>query len=262
MGQAVVEGGVRRGVLEPSTVVVVEPDAAKRDAARALLGPTAVVSASPAAARGAEQVLLAVKPQSFPSVGPALGDRPRRTIFISVMAGLDGAAILRAIGGAHAVVRTMPNTPCRIGLGTTGLALAAGAREGDDALAAALFGALGRVVRVPETMLDAVTATSGSGPAYLFLVAEAWEDAAVALGFDRATARDLVRQTILGAAHMLEDRAVDARELRSAVTSRGGTTAAAIAVLDEDRVRSLFRDALAAAEARGRALAREAGGLQ
>ncbi len=253
MGQAVVDGAVRAGVVSADAVLVVDPDPAKRDAA---FRSGCRASDDPAAARDSGIVLLAVKPQSFAALAPRLADRGQRTLFLSVMAGLSGSRILHAIGDRrdHAVVRAMPNTPCRLGVGMTGIALSHGAGSEDALVAERLFGAVGRTVRVDEGQLDAVTATSASGPAYLFLLAEAWERAAQALGFDPVTARELVRQTIVGAARMLEDRSADAADLRAAVTSKGGTTAAAIAVLESRGLADAMRDALAAAERRGREL--------
>ncbi|MFO0827315.1 MAG: pyrroline-5-carboxylate reductase [Phycisphaerales bacterium] len=251
MGQAVVAGATHEGLLAPADIVVIEPDAEKREAARrAGCGH----GDHPSAARTAEQVLLAVKPQVFPELAPALADRAGRSVFISVMAGISSERIRAAIGGDHGVVRAMPNVACKFRKGMTGLALAAGSRAGDDEFATRLFASLGHVAHVEESMLDAVTAVSGSGPAYLFLLAEAWEAAATDLGFDATTARDLVRQTIVGAAHMLADRAMDAADLRAAVTSKGGTTAAAIAVLEASGMRDAMRDAVRAAQRRGREL--------
>lgn len=253
MGQAVVEGAIRAGVLAAERVLVIEPDDAKR-AAAARLGCRSEADA--AAAREATTVLLAVKPQSFAELARSLSHRAARTLFVSVMAGLGGAKILDTIGDAvgHAVVRAMPNTPCKLGVGMTGLARSSRATDGDIALARRLFDAVGTTVIVDESQLDAVTATSASGPAYLFLLAESWERAAIALGFEPGVARELVRQTIVGAARMLEDRGADAADLRAAVTSKGGTTAAAIASIGEERMHGLLRDALAAAERRGREL--------
>jgi pyrroline-5-carboxylate reductase len=253
MGQAVIEGGVRAQVIAATEVLVIEPDAAKRSEAERI---GCRASADATAARDASAVLLAVKPQSFPDLARHLTGRSRRTTFISVMAGLSGRKILASIGdsASHAVVRAMPNTPCRFGVGITAIALGEGATPGDDALALRLFGAVGKTVRVEERLLDAVTATSGSGPAYVFLLAEAWERGARELGFDAATARELVRQTIVGAARMLEDRSIDAADLRAAVTSKGGTTAAALDVLEARGFGDALREALRAAEQRGREL--------
>jgi pyrroline-5-carboxylate reductase len=253
MGQAVIEGAVRAGVLLASEVLVVEPDAEKRRLAEQLGCRSANDGA---AAVGASTVLLAVKPQSFPELAARLGDRPQRTLFISVMAGISSAGILLATRASPSdgVVRAMPNTPCRFGLGVTGIALGSGATSLDEELVTQLFGAVGRTVRVAEGQLNAVTATSGSGPAYLFLLAEAWEKGACELGLDASVARELVRQTIVGAAHMLADRAASAADLRAAVTSKGGTTAAALSVLEERGFVDAMREALAAAERRGREL--------
>jgi pyrroline-5-carboxylate reductase len=253
MGEAVIDGAIRAGVLAPASVLVVEPDREKL-AKAASLG--CRVSVRGEDAIDAPRVLLAVKPQSFDELAPRLRGRPARTLFVTVMAGIGGARILRAVGDSatHAVVRAMPNTPCRFGVGMTGIAPSSGSTESDLLFAHRLFDAVGRTVRIDESQLDAVTATSASGPAYLFLLAEAWEAAAIDLGFAPPVARELVRQTIAGAARMLEDRNVDARDLRAAVTSKGGTTAAAVASIGEERMRTIMTDALRAAERRGREL--------
>lgn len=251
MGCAVVAGAIHAQVIHPREILVVESDHAKRGAAAAL---GCATTDDAYAARDAESLLLAVKPQSFDQLAPRLSDRAQRTVIVSVMAGLAGNRIRSAIGEQHAVIRAMPNTPCRIGAGMTAIAASAGAVAGDELLAERLFGSIGRVLRVEETMLDAVTATSASGPAYLFLLAEAWEDAAIALGFDRPSARTLVQQTILGAAAMLAEGTTSPAELRAAVTSRGGTTAAAIAELERHDLRAAMRDALAAALRRSQEL--------
>ena len=253
MGEAVVDGAIRAGVLVAASILIVEPDSAKRARAAAL---GCATTARAEDAISAPRVLLAVKPQSFDELAPRLRGRPGRTLFVTVMAGIPGERIVRGVDDAiaHAVVRAMPNTPCRFGVGMTGIAPSRGSTEDDMRFAHRLFDAVGRTARVEESQLDAVTATSASGPAYLFLLAEAWEAAAIDLGFAQPVARELVRQTIVGAARMLEDRSVDARDLRAAVTSKGGTTAAAIASIGEERMRAIMTEALRAAERRGREL--------
>jgi pyrroline-5-carboxylate reductase len=254
MGAAVVSGALRSGVIAADDTVVIEQHPERR-AAAAMMG--CEVSEDPAAAGGARHVLLAVKPQSFPEVARRLAPAPDRSVFISVMAGIAGSKILAALGppgSPHAVVRAMPNSPCRIGLGMTAIAPSAGCRPGDEAFACRLFEAVGRTAIVEEDLLDAVTAVSGSGPAYLFMLAEAWERAAVDLGFDPDTARLLVTQTILGSSRLLAEPEVDPRALREAVTSKGGTTAAAIAVLERRGFADILHEAIRAAETRGREL--------
>ncbi|MEZ6234470.1 MAG: pyrroline-5-carboxylate reductase [Phycisphaerales bacterium] len=208
-------------------------------------------------------MLIAVKPQMFEAVGAELapvlsstGQSERgEPLVVSIMAGTRAAAIRERLGGAVRVVRAMPNTPARIGQGVTGIAAGPGATEADLAVAERLFRACGPVVvRIDEGLMDAFTAVAGSGPAYLFYLAEAMERAAVAVGFDGATARGMVGQTIRGAAALLEQGA-DPAALRAAVTSKGGTTAAATGSLDRDGVAEAVGRAIAAGRDRGRELA-------
>ena len=149
----------------------------------------------------------------------------------------------------------MPNLPAQLGEGATAIALGAGAKPGDEKLAIELFGAVGPVVvEVAEDLIDAFTAVAGSGPAYVFYLAQAMTKAAVELGFTSSQADQIVRQTIIGSAAMLRTRSESPQDLRAAVTSKGGTTAAATAVLDEAQVIDTFVRALTAARDRGREL--------
>jgi pyrroline-5-carboxylate reductase len=152
------------------------------------------------------------------------------------------------------VVRVMPNLPCSIGLGAAGMALGKNATVEDAALAKKLFESIGTVSMVEESLMDAVTAVSGSGPAYLFLLAEAMIEGGVASGLDRETADTLVRQTLRGAAGLLASDHRSASKLREAVTSKGGTTAAALAIMGERDVPKAIVDAVIAARDRGREL--------
>lgn len=251
MGSAVLRGALAADLVRPASVLVVEPDRGRREEASSLGCST---SADPRDAAVARTLLLAVKPQSFADLAPALRPRGRRTLVLSVMAGITGARIAEAVGAGHAVVRAMPNTPARIRCGVTALAACAGAEPADLAEAERLFAGVGETVQVPERLLDAVTATSGSGPAYLYLMAEAWEAAARELGLEAAAARTLVRGTILGAARLLAEEGADPVALRAAVTSKGGTTAAAIESLERSGLRGALRDALAAAARRAEEL--------
>ncbi|MCE7973002.1 MAG: pyrroline-5-carboxylate reductase [Leptolyngbya sp. PLA1] len=258
MGRAVAQGARAAG-LDLGPLVIAEPDSARRGGL-AGLGASVVSSAAEAfrelgrseGAPGEGVILLAVKPQVFRSVAAELGDvGPRRVL--SVMAGVTTAAIRVALGGGARVIRLMPNTPASIRMGVTGLCVGEGAGEEDAARAERLFCAVGDVVRVPEALMDAVTAVSGSGPAYLFYVAEALERAAVDAGFDPPTAARLVRGTLAGASRLLA-QGVDPATLRRAVTSKGGTTEAACGVLDARGVDGAVMEAVRAATARGAAL--------
>ena len=206
-------------------------------------GNAAVIAASDA-------VMLAVKPQVLPALAADFAELDRdRQVVISIMAGLGSARIEAVLGGPARVVRVMPNTPLMVGRGMSGVALGPHARPGDDDLAMSLFGACGEAVRVDESDLDAVTAVSGSGPAYLFYLAEAMERAADDLGL-RGPARKLVTQTLLGSAELLARSGEAPAELRRKVTSPGGTTAAAVATLDELKVSDAVVAALTAARDR------------
>lgn len=267
MGKAILVGALDAGVLGRDQVVVVEPDPRRR-ADLAALGLLALsdIPAALARAEPATQVMLAVKPQVFPATAPLLrpwcagGDGPAaappgvaapRTV-VSIMAGVPRAAIVAALG-CPAVVRCMPNLAVEVRQGMTAIARDP-RRPGDADLAAAIFRALGSVLFLEEDQLDAFTAVAGSGPAYLFLVAEAMIAGAARLGLSPEEADTAVRQTLLGAALLLRHAAAEPSHLRAAVTSPGGTTAAALAVLESRGVAEAFGAALAAARDRGREL--------
>jgi pyrroline-5-carboxylate reductase len=202
-----------------------------------------------------DALVLAVKPQIFAEAAPAL--KPLvgpGTLVVSIMAGVTSAALKQKLGAAR-VVRAMPNTPGAIGKGITGYAASDLSAE-DRAEAEALLAPLGAVERVPnESDIDAVTAVSGSGPAYVFFLVEALAAAGEAEGLDKATALKLARQTVAGAGALLDASDEPADALRRAVTSPGGTTAAALDVLmAEGGLAALMRRAVRAAAARSREL--------
>jgi pyrroline-5-carboxylate reductase len=254
MGSAIVQGVLARRVLTPREVTVVEIDKARRE----IFAQLGCAVAEDAAALGAVdeldadvQVVLAVKPQMFADVARDLMPVTKPRVFISIMAGLDSGRMHRALGPAARVVRCMPNVACQIGQGMTAIALGMGAREGDEDLARQIFDALGKTVMVDESLMHAVTAVSGSGPAYVFLMAEAMQKAAEAVDLPADVAKALVTQTILGAAHMLSEKDVDAPALRQSVTSRGGTTEAALRVFEHEGFQRIVIDAIRAARDRG-----------
>ena len=248
MGMAIVRGAIEAGVLSPQTLVVADLDESRRKAAAGL---GCRVTADSGELREAAQILLAVKPQGFPAVVAAIGPLDHSTVVISIMAGLGSQAIRQALGPSARVVRVMPNTPCRLGEGMTAIAPGDGAEPGDETLAVKIFEALGRTVIVDEDHMHAVTGISGSGPAYVFLLAEAMEKAAVAAGLDDATAALLVRQTILGAGALLAETGDGPADLRKAVTSPGGTTEAALEVMLARDWPAIVGDAIVAARKRG-----------
>lgn len=266
MGRAIVEGAVRAGVLVGSRVVVADPDPAKHAPFEAVgisctasTGDALVRLATLEAAHAPGTVLLAVKPQMLGTVADALegaaGARPRPSrLILSILAGVPSTRLADAVGGR--IVRLMPNTPAKIRQGITAMCPGPGATEADLATTRRLFEAVGRVIDLPESLLDAFTGVAGSGPAYLFYLAEGMCAGAEAVGFSPAQALDLVCATIVGAAGLLEAGSeTDPATLRAMVTSKGGTTAAAAAVLDERAVLGSVRDAIIAARDRGRELA-------
>ena len=209
------------------------------------------------AAAGAALVVIAVKPQDIETLLGEVGGllTPEQTV-LSIAAAIPTASIERRIADGVPVVRAMPNTPSTVHEGIAGLC--AGAHAGDEHLSLAedALSHLGGVVRVPETAMDAITAVSGSGPAYFALLAEAMIEAGILLGLSREVSTQLVVQTMLGTAKQLRDERLHPVELREMVTSPGGTTIAAIRELEQAGVRAAFLNAIQAAMDRSRELAR------
>ncbi|MEX2587175.1 MAG: pyrroline-5-carboxylate reductase [Actinomycetota bacterium] len=205
---------------------------------------------------GARVVLLAVKPQVVPEVlgdlGPALDESH---LVISIAAGVSTSSLEAALPTAARVVRAMPNVAAQVGRGVTAICPGTRAGEAQMAQAEKLLSGVGKVIRIAESYMDAVTAVSGSGPAYFALVAEAMTDAAVTAGLPRATADELVAQTILGAAHLLTDGGMAPGALREAVMSPAGTTAMGIRELERGGVRAAVLNAVQAAMDRSAGMA-------
>ena len=261
MAQAIILGAVHAGSLDQRDIVVAEPDEVKR---RVFTdeGVLAVAHFAETADRiGPDtQLLLAVKPQMLPeaSVGVRAAASTTSRVVISVLAGTTGERVRAIIGAWARVVRVMPNTPARIGRGVSAIALSAGTTPGDDALAREMMGTVGSVVDLEERLFDAFTAVAGSGPAYLFYLAEAMIEGAVRSGMSHEQADAVVRAMLGGSASLLEhEAATPARALRAAVTSQGGTTAAAMDALDAAGVMDAVAGAVVAARDRGRELGRQ-----
>jgi pyrroline-5-carboxylate reductase len=256
MARSLIGGLVARGQAA-ATLRVAEPVPALREALAADFAVTVRATASEAA-DGARTWVLAVKPQVLRDVCESLAPtaQAQRPLVVSIAAGITTAQIDRWLGGGQAVVRTMPNTPALLGAGATGL-YANPAVAGEQRQAAeTLMQATGITAWIPdEALMDAVTAVSGSGPAYVFLLAEAMQAAGEAQGLAPDTARRLVVQTLLGAARMLDESSEDAAVLRRRVTSPGGTTQAAVESFEAGGFRALVDQAIAAATRRGRELA-------
>lgn len=256
MARSLIGGLVARG-RAPETLRVAEPVAALREALAADFGVRAREHATEAA-DGAATWVLAVKPQVMRSVCESLAPlaQARRPLVVSIAAGITTAQLDAWLGGGQAIVRTMPNTPAMLGAGATGLYATPRVDAGRRAEAEAVMQACGLTAWIPdEALMDAVTAVSGSGPAYVFLLAEAMQAAGEAQGLAADTARTLALQTILGAARMLSESGESAATLRQRVTSPGGTTQAALEAFEAGGFRALVEAAIAAATRRGRELA-------
>jgi pyrroline-5-carboxylate reductase len=248
MGTALLGGLLSSGWASPAQLAVVEVLAARRSQLQVEFPGVAVLGAI----ASADAAVIAVKPPDVPAAVAAAAAVGARRI-LSIAAGVSIATLQAAAGDQVAVIRAMPNTPALVGAGAAAIAGGPTAGEEDLIWAEAVLGAVGTVVRVPERQLDAVTGLAGSGPAYLFLVAEALIDAGVLAGLARPTAEALVAQLLTGSAKLLADRG-DAAKLRANVTSPGGTTAAGLRVLEERGVRSAMIEAVMAATDRSRQL--------
>jgi pyrroline-5-carboxylate reductase len=255
MGSAMLDGWIGLG-LDPSRVAVIEPQPSP--AISALTARGLKLNPDPRAVRDPAVILIAVKPQVAAEVVPAAATLVgRSSVVVSIMAGQRLAALERALPGGTAIVRTMPNTPAAVGRGITVAVGNARVSAHQRDLADRLLAAVGAVEWVDdEALLDAVTAVSGSGPAYVFLLAEALAQAGAAAGLPADLAARLARATVAGSGELLHCSTIDAATLRRNVTSPGGTTEAALAVLmGKDGLAPLMQQAVAAAARRSRELA-------
>jgi pyrroline-5-carboxylate reductase len=252
MGGAMLTGWLAQG-LEPARVVVIEPAPSAEIAALVARG----IRLNPKDGGAIETLVIALKPQGFRDAGARLKSLVGpATLVVSVMAGVTIASLKEVCGGA--VVRAMPNTPAAIGRGITVAVPSENVSAAQRASADALLRATGSAEWVEdETLMDAVTAVSGSGPAYVFLLAEELARAGVGAGLSERLATRLARETVAGSGELLHRSDLPSATLRQHVTSPGGTTAAALSVLmGDDGLRQLMRRAIMAATARSRELAK------
>lgn len=249
MGAALLGGLIAGGWAEPDELSVVEVVEARRQVLVQQF-PGVHVAATVGAC---ESAVIAVKPGDVDAAVAAAASAGAKRV-LSIAAGVSIARLEAAAGGGVAVVRSMPNTPSLVGQGAAAIAGGGSATDDDLAWAESVLGSVGTVVRVPEQQLDAVTGLAGSGPAYVFLIAEALIDAGVLAGLSRPVSEALVTQLLVGSAALLAERG-DPAQLRAMVTSPGGTTAAGLRLLEEHGVRSAMLEAVMAATARSRELA-------
>jgi pyrroline-5-carboxylate reductase len=254
MAEAIARGILKAGVLKADEIAAADPAAARRELFQHDLSIHTGTDAAEAVA-AAPVIIIAVKPQMFDA---AL--RPVATLFgpgklvLSICAGISTAHIEEVLAKGSRVVRAMPNTPMLVGRGMAAISAGKHATEADLATAARLLGAAAEVVRVPEGLMDAVTAVSGSGPAYFFYFVELLAAAGVKLGLPEDQAQQLARVTFEGAAKLLAETGEDAAVLRRKVTSPGGTTEAAIKTFDAMGLPATITEAVKAARNRGRQL--------
>ena len=255
MAEAIVRAALQQQAVRADELILADPSEQRRQLF-ADLGVTVTADNGEAIAPS-EQVVLAVKPQTLPKVADELGAHLTADhVVISIMAGVRLAKLRQALGDhVRRLVRVMPNTPMLVGRGMSAIALGPDAQAGDDELAMMLLGAGGEAVRVDESAMDAVTAVSGSGPAYLFYLAEAMESAARELGLGDQSPK-LVAQTLVGAAHLLQNADDDAATLRQRVASPGGTTEAALSHMDAHQMNQIIVNAIKAAAQRSEELGR------
>ena len=245
MAEAIARAAIDQRVLSPSQIMVADPQESRRQVFNSL--GVASTDRNDQLIRQSQHILIAVKPQMIQQVAVELAQLLQEDqVIISIMAGVTTAGLENALNKPARIVRVMPNTPLFVGCGMTAVTPGPHARRGDEDLTMQLFAAGGQVIRVDESKLDAITAVSGSGPAYVFYLAQAMQAAAAELGLgDHADL--LVRQTVLGAAQLLAESDDSPSDLRRRVTSPGGTTEAAINQLQKGKFLQAMADAIKAA---------------
>ena len=255
MGSALLDGVIQAGLLKPDAIFLVETDQAKRESLQKRLG-LKLCGSLGELAQECQLILLAVKPQVLPVVLEALGSvvTPGH-LLISIAAGISLTALEKQIPQGR-FVRVMPNTPARIRRGVAAYAIGNNVTPLEVGWVEAIFGCVGQAIIVPEHLMDAVTALSGSGPAYVYYLLEALIDAGVLLGLGRDQAQTLAIETFIGAAELLKQTGEHPAKLRSEVTSPGGTTAAAVFELEKAGVTGILMTAVQAAARRSAELNR------
>jgi pyrroline-5-carboxylate reductase len=253
MAAAMVEGLIREKAWPPGRIACMGGSGATASALASRTGIRLARSLDELVA-GAGTLVVAFKPQHLASADPRLDPLSAGLLVISVLAGKRIEGLSRAFSRARNIVRSMPNTPGQIGAGMTGWCARDPLGPADRATLEEVFGALGRSIELPEPQLDAFTAVSGSGPAYVFEFAAALRDAAVAAGLEPATATTLSVETLLGASRLLAHRDIDPETLRDQVTSPNGVTAAGLRKMSERGFRGMVRECVLAAKARSEEL--------
>lgn len=254
MGSALVKGAIASKFLKPSQLIVFDSSVEARRSAKVLR--LQVATDASEVVRKSDIVFLCVKPQGMEVVLSELKGLKKKTSFVSIAAGIPIGKLERWLGKNVSVFRVMPNTPALLQAGMSALSRGKYGTLAQERRVKQILSSVGTVVVLPEKMMDAVTAVSGSGPAYVFYLAEALIQGAQQQGLGVALARTLVHQTIYGAGLMLAQRSESAEELRRQVTSPGGTTAAAVAVFDQKNLKKIVEKAVRMAAQRSVELAK------
>ena len=254
MGEALLSRLLAQEIFTPDAVLVSDPQAPRRDYLSSQYG-VQVTDDNQDVVSQAETLLLAVKPQVFTAVTQSLQPASSSQLMLSILAGMP-LARLEAAFPSQPVIRAMPNTPATVGAGMTAIAPGSHVQTEHLTLATTIFSAVGQVVEVPESLIDAVTGVSGSGPGYVAVIIEALIDGGVSVGLPRAIATQLAIQTVKGTAELLQSTDLHPAVLKDRVTSPGGTTIAGIARLEQAGVRSALIEAVRAAVARSQELGR------
>jgi pyrroline-5-carboxylate reductase len=251
MAEALISGLLAKKAYSTSEILVSDPSAGRRDYLKDKFG--IAVTESNQKVSESTVLLFAVKPQVFPQIIQELGAVAREQLLLSILAGVSLQQLEAAFPDCP-VVRVMPNTPALIGQGISALSYGQHVTAEQQQTAQRIFKAVGTVVEVPESLMDAVTGLSGSGPGYVALLVEALMDGGVLVGLPRPLARSLVLETIKGSVALLQEQNLHPGELKDRVTSPGGTTIAGIAALEKAGVRSALIQAVEAATQRSKAL--------
>lgn len=259
MGSAVLEGllaaGHPKALISATTRTEANAKALRDRGISAMAGETAP-DANALMAGDADLIVLGVKPYQIVDVLTEInGEIGKNAVVISMAAGIKLQTMANVLTENPNIIRTMPNTPALVGKGVTGLAPLASASQDAVEAAKALFEAVGSVLVIPEEQIDALSAVSGSGPAWVYYIIEQWEKVAIAQGFSEADAKLLVRQTLAGSVDLLESTGEEPAELRRKVTSPGGTTERIIATMEQADLHGIFAQSLKAAVDRAREIA-------
>lgn len=258
MGEALISRLVAANIYQPAAIIVSEVQAERRSYLAEKYAVQVTATNQEIVKSGVQAIVLAVKPQIFAAIASELSDllnlhSQLPPAIISILAGVKLSQLETAFAGLP-VIRAMPNTPATVGAGITAISLGCHAKDTHKQIAEQIFGAVGEVVEVSETLMDAVTGLSGSGPAYVAIMVEALADGGVAAGLPRAIAQKLALSTVKGTAQLLHETKMHPAELKDRVTSPGGTTIAGVTQLEQGGLRSALIQAVQAATKRSQEL--------